>query len=283
MFDNRTDLISAEVPVGKLVERDEKRRAQRKITGVNSSDYSEALERGLAVLRAFDAQHVRMTQADLARKIDLPRATVRRSLMTLVHLGFLIVDGRTYQLTPKVLTLASAYLTTNPVSRVLQPVCEELCSEFGASCTVAVLDGTDAVMIARALPHETLSLGTGIGFRVPASHSALGRVLLSALEDDRRRAVIAVQPGDFTADTVTAPEQIEAAVAHVQEAGYAYVANEVEIGFHSVAVPLRRWDRRAIAALNLGTRVEHLSADDMRNRVRLRLQQRAEEVQSQLI
>jgi IclR family pca regulon transcriptional regulator len=86
------------VTLGKLVERDQVKRAQRQTVGANPSDYSEALERGLAVLGAFDAEHDRMTQADLAKRLHLPRATVRRSLTTLVHLGFLTVDGRTYRL-----------------------------------------------------------------------------------------------------------------------------------------------------------------------------------------
>lgn len=270
--------------LGKLAARDEMKRAEREVAGINAADYSEALDRGLAVLTAFDIQNARMTQADLARKLDLPRATVRRSLITLVHLGYLVADGRTYHLTPKVLGIASAYLTTNPVSRVLQPLCEQLCAEFTTSCTVAVLEGEDAVMIARALPQQSLTLGAGIGFRIPASHSALGRVLLSALdEDEHRHPLSADRFRPSTAHTVTNSAQIEAAIEAVRVQGYAYVANEVEAGFHSVAVPLRRWDGRQIAALNVGARIEHLSPDRMHDHVRTRLQEKAKEVQPHLV
>lgn len=270
--------------MGRLGVRDEKKRAERDIEGINPADYSEALERGLAVFAAFDAQDARLTQADLARKLDLPRATVRRSLVTLVHLGYMEADGRTYRLTPKVLGIASAYLTTNPVSRILQPMCERLSAEFGTSCTVAVLEREDAVMIARALPHQSLTVGLGMGYRIPASRSALGRVLLSSLgEGERHHLLDATRSAEGAAITGKEHARIEAAIAEIREQGYSYVANEVDSGFHSVAVPLRRWDGQQIAALNIGATLDHLSAEDMQERVRIRLQAIAEEVQSQLI
>src|ERR1700743_212792 len=159
----------------KLNERDEARRASREVDAGNRSDYSEALERGLLVLTAFERAEERLTQSQLARKLGLPRATVRRALLTLTHLGYVVTEDKTYRLAPRVLTLATAYLTTNPVSRVLQPACDALAEEFQASCTTAVLDGPVAVMVARALPSHPLPIGQGLGFQVPATRSALGR------------------------------------------------------------------------------------------------------------
>jgi IclR family pca regulon transcriptional regulator len=257
--------------VAKLNPRDASRRENRDVDANNRADYSEALERGLLVLTAFERGEERLTQAQLARKLDLPRATVRRALLTLTHMGYVVAEDRAYRLAPKVLTLAAAYLTTNSVSRILQPACDVLADEFQASSTAAVLDGPAAVMIARALPRQSLAVGQGIGFRVPATRSALGRVLLSGLDADRR---------SFDDES---PADIDAVLSEVEAQGYAYVAHEVEAGFHSIAVPLRRWDDMPIAALNVGAGVEQLSREDMLERVLPELLATAERLQPQLV
>jgi IclR family pca regulon transcriptional regulator len=265
--------------VAKLNARDEARRADREVEGDNRGEYSEALERGLLVLTAFERADEQLTQSQLARKLDLPRATVRRALLTLSHLGYVVAENRAYRLAPKVLTLATAYLTTNPVSRVLQPVCDSFSEEFGASCTVAVLDGPAAMMIVRSLPRQSLAIGQGIGFRVPATRSALGQVLLAGLDEERRRRHLTEhESGD--------PDElarIENVLASVRDQGYAYVAHEVEAGFHSIAVPLRRWDDVQVAALNVGSSVEHLRREDMLERVLPALQAGARKIQPQLV
>ncbi|WP_326565316.1 helix-turn-helix domain-containing protein [Amycolatopsis rhabdoformis] len=265
--------------MAKLNARDEARRAAREVDGTSRSDYSEALERGLLVLTAFDHTAERLTQAQLARKLELPRATVRRALLTLAHLGYVVTDDKAYRLAPKVLTLASAYLTTNPVSQVLQPECDRLAELFGASCTAAVLDGPSAVMIARALPRHTLPIGAGLGFQVPAAQSALGLVLLGGLDEERRHHHLVTHAG-LDEDGIAA---LEKKVTEVAEAGCAYVANEVEAGFHSAAVPLRRWDGTPIAALNVGTSIERISEAEMRERVLPVLRETSDELQPQLV
>ncbi|GAA0251435.1 IclR family transcriptional regulator C-terminal domain-containing protein [Actinomadura nitritigenes] len=265
--------------MAKLNARDEARRAARELDGSNHADYSEALERGLLVLTAFEHTEERLSQAQLARKLELPRATVRRALLTLTHLGYVIPDDKAYRLGPKVLTLASAYLTTNPVSHVLQPVCDRLAEEFRASCTAAVLDGAAAVMIARGLPRHTLPIGQGVGFRVPALRSALGLVLLGALDEERRHRHL-VTHSDGDEEAVAA---LERKIAEVAAAGRAYVAHDVEAGFHSTAVPLRRWDGTVIAALNVGATLERISSQEMRERVLPVLLETADRLQAQLV
>jgi IclR family transcriptional regulator, pca regulon regulatory protein len=265
--------------VAKLNARDEARRSAREVDGNNRADYSEALERGLLVLTAFDHSEERLTQAQLARKLELPRATVRRALLTLTHLGYVLPDDRSYRLGPKVLTLATAYLTTNPVSHVLQPACDSLAEQFQASCTTAVLDGAAAVMIARALPRHTLPIGQGIGFQVPAARSALGTVLLSGLDEEHRHRYL-VRHSGLDEEAMGA---LETKIAEVATAGHAYVAHDVEVGFHSIAVPLHRWDGAVIAALNVGTNVERISEPEMHERVLPVLRETADMLRSELV
>jgi IclR family pca regulon transcriptional regulator len=253
------------------------RRERALASAPNAADFSEALARGLAVLGAFGAEHRRLTQADLARDLDLSRATVRRAVLTLEHLGYLEADGRSYQLSPQVLGLAAGYLTSNLVSSVLQPACDGISAEVGESCSVAVLAGAEMIMIARAVPRRLIAVGSGIGYRVPSVSSALGRALLAHLPDEERdRQLATLVPAGEGAALLQALEQVRAD-------GYCYVANDVEPGFQSVAVPLYRWDGRPVAALNLGCHTDRRSPESMRGEILDLLREHAERLRAQLI
>ena len=239
--------------MAKLQDQDAERRVQRGA----GPDYSEALARGLQVMTLFGAENRAMPLSDLARSAGLPRATVRRVLLTLVHLGYVNAEGRLFRLTPRVLRLAAAYLTSNVISTLLQPACDAIANRVGESCTAAVLEGPDVVMVACALPAQLVPVGVGVGYRLPAYCSALGRVLLAGLGPaalDEYLASTPLQP--MTGRTTTEPAAIAAAVRAVAADGYSFVDQEAEYGFRSIAVPLRRFDGKIVAALNIGARVE---------------------------
>jgi IclR family transcriptional regulator, pca regulon regulatory protein len=271
--------------MGRLNAQDAAARAARTLPpGVEPGDFSEALARGLRVLQAFDASHRRMTIADVARAVDLPRATVRRTVTTLVHLGYLTQDGRLHELTPRVLRLATAYLSSNTGSAVLQPLCERLCAAVGESVSVAVLDGDDAVMIARAVPNQLINVGFGVGYRVPALHSALGRVLLAALDDDAFEAFLAAaRPTAVTPRSVTDKDALRRLVHQVRDDGFAYVDREAESGFQSVAVPLHRWDGVTVAALNIGAGTDRVEKATMLGPMLTSLREAVEDLRGQLL
>ena len=246
--------------MSRLRPQDAEKRAER----VNAADFSEALARGLNVINAFDSGRRQMTLSDVARAVDLPRATVRRALATLVALGYLETEGRLFRLTPQILKLAIAYLSSDPVPGILQPVCERICREVGASCSVAVRDGEEAVMIARAVPARPPPVGLGLGYRLPVFCSALGRVLASAMGEAELDAFLAqLKPTRFTRQTVVSKPEIRRHILDVRKKGYALVDQEAEVGIRSVAVPLVRFDGRVVAAINIGAHPEQVSAKVM--------------------
>src|SRR3984893_10552630 len=167
-------------------------------------DFSEALFRGLQIMTAFGPDAQSMTLSDVARKVDLPRATVRRSLLTLAHLGYVKEEGQLFSLTPRVLQLAATYLGASHAAAILQPCCENLAAEYGETFSVAALDGESAVMIAYATPRRMYMDAPGIGLRLPAYCSAVGRVLLAALpKDEREKFLMRLRLQAVTPRTVT--------------------------------------------------------------------------------
>ncbi|WIM14079.1 IclR family transcriptional regulator C-terminal domain-containing protein [Enhydrobacter sp.] len=246
--------------MSRLRPQDAEKRARR----ANGADFSEALARGLAVIDAFDRQQRQMTLSDVARAVDLPRATARRALATLVELGYVENEGRLFRLTPRILKLAIAYLSSDPVPGVLQPLCERICREVGASCSVAVRDGDECVMIARAVPARPASVGLGLGYRLPLFCSALGRVLASAMPDPELDAyLVRLKPVRFTRQTVLAKPEIRRLILDVRRKGYALADQEAEVGIRSLAVPLIRFDGKVVAAINIGVQPEQVPAKVM--------------------
>ena len=224
-------------------------------------DFLEALARGLAVIEAFGPERRQMTLAEVARAVDLPRATARRALLTLAQLGHVECEGRLFRLTPQVLRLASAYLGGNGITHVLQPRCEALSREWGQPCSAAVLDGAEIVFVAYGQPGRMGQVSTLVGWRLPAFCTALGRVLLAT---DGTQAWRAAPHPALTPRTETRPTVLVRLVAAAGRDGFALVEEEAELGFRSLAVPLRRHDGRVVAALNLGMHTAHGTAEELR-------------------
>jgi IclR family pca regulon transcriptional regulator len=258
--------------------------AEERLAETAGPEFLEALARGLRIIQTFGQDRRQLSLSDIARLVDLPRASVRRTLHTLIHLGFAETDGRMFRLTPRVLTLAGAYLAANPISTLLQPALERLSTDISEACSAAVLDGDDMVMIAHASPARVLQLSGQIGLRVPAVSSSLGRILLASFDDDWLTAFLAhSKPKQLTPHTIVDKDALQHAIRKARRDGYSLVDQEVELGFRSISVALRRLDGRAIGSLNVGVHSERGPIKTMHNQFLPKLLALASELQQQLL
>jgi IclR family transcriptional regulator, pca regulon regulatory protein len=291
LFDDRTSvrIISAENPRRinppvRHMPRIRRSTAEQRLADAAGDDFLEALARGLSVIEAFDRDRRQLTLSDVAKIVGLPRASVRRILHTLVQLRYAERNERMFRLSPRVLTLARAYLQSNAVTDILQPALERLSEEVNESCSAAVLDGEDITMIAHASPKRIIPFSAQIGFRVPAIASALGRVLLAELEDRRLDAFLSrADLRRLTQSTIIDKRELRKAILQVRVNGYALVDQEVEVGFRSIAVPLKKLDGRTIASVNIGAHSARTPLSAMQQRYLPRLRELASTLQQQLI
>ena len=249
-----------------------------------ATDFIESLDRGLRVLELFGGTRNPVTLSDLARAADLPRATARRILFTLGRAGFVTSDGKLFALTPRVLVLASAYLSSNHVVSVLQPALDTLSTETQEISSLAILDGSEVVFIARASPTRIFASGVDVGYRLPAFCTSVGRVLLSRLPEAELAAHLdAMDLKPLTPFTVTDRQKLLAAIVSDREQGYSLVDREAEPEFRSISVPVRRYDGRIVAAINMGAHVDRVSVAKMIDGFLPRLRETAASVQSMLV
>ena len=223
--------------------------------------YVQSFARGLEVIRSFSAQAPEQTLSEVAARTGLTRAGARRILLTLQTLGYVDSDGKHFRLTARILDLGFAYLSSLPIWNLAEPVMEALVDEVKESSSAAVLEGTDIVYVLRVPTHKIMSIGLGVGSRLPAWCTSMGRVLLAGLDDEEvLRRLKAARPKALTKHTVTDVDTLLAKVQQVRRQGWSLVNQELEEGLISLAAPITDRGGRIIAALNLSGQANRTSA-----------------------
>jgi IclR family pca regulon transcriptional regulator len=227
-----------------------------------SAEFVQSLERGLAVIKSFSRERPALTLSEIADLSGLTRAAARRFLITLRDLGYVGSDGRLFSLRPRVLELGYSYLSSLPVWEVAKPHLEELADKVRETTSASVLDGTEIVFVARVETKRIMALTLGVGSRLPAWATAMGRVLLADLSPaqlDDYFAKVRLEP--LSARTVTDEADLRGIIEQARIQGWTLVDQEVEEGVRSLAVPIRTPDGRAAAALTVCSHAFRVSVE----------------------
>ena len=228
--------------------------------GQRPAGYVQSLERGLAVISCFSAERPRLTLSEVARQTGVSRAAARRSLITLQTLGYVGSDGRQFYLTPRVLTLGYAYLSSLSLADVAQSHLTDLANDVHESCSASVLDGFDIVYVARAATKRIMTISLSVGTRLPAYATSMGRVLLAGLSAERLQKYFATaQFVALTSHTVTDPGTLMKLIEECRRVGHSAVEDELAYGVVAVAVPVYDQSRRVVAALNTSSHSKKIS------------------------
>ena len=214
--------------------------------------YVQSFARGLSIIKSFNETTRSQTVSQAAGNTGLTRAAARRILLTLEGLGYVRCKDRHFQLTPKVLELGFAYLSSMSFVQISQPVATELARVTGESCSVAILDGADIVYVVRIPTRKIMAANISVGFRLSAFPSALGRVLLAALPDEEIDRMLREHPLEaHTPYTITAPGKLKDVLRAVRRQGWALSDKETHEALIALAVPLVDHGGNVVAALNV--------------------------------
>lgn len=223
--------------------------------------------KGLSVIEAFGRGRDRLTIAEVARLSGLDRASARRCLLTLVEQRYATTDDRYFELTPQILKLGHSYLAAS-LPRLIRPALDTLADRLRESVSAAVLDGPEVVYIARASHHHIMGTGLHPGSRLPAYCTSLGRVLLAALPVAQAKEILdASDRQKLTDKTLTTIKALQAELNRVREQGYSFVDQEVAANSRSVAVPIRNFDGKTVAAVTVGLHVSRSSEQRVESEV----------------
>lgn len=269
-----TDLPSPAVPSADLTEQPPADESPKP-----GDTYVQSFARGLAVIRSFSAEAPSQTLTEVATRTGLTRAGARRILLTLEGLGYVEALGRQFRLTPKILDLGFAYLSSLPLWNLAEPVMETLVAEVKESCSAAVLDGAELVYVLRVPTHKIMRIHLGIGSRLPAYCTSMGRVLLAGLPADEVRARLSLRERTaFTSRTVTDLPTLLGLVEDTRRQGWCLVNQELEEGLVSLAAPIVDRTGRTIAALNISGQANRTPPEAMIEQFLPRLLQAARDI-----
>jgi len=227
--------------------------------------FVQSLERGLAVIRAFDAEHREMTLSEVARQTGLTRATARRFLLTLASLGYVAAHDGRFALRPRVLELGFSYLSTLSLTDVAQPHMERYVARVNESSSISVLDDLDIVYVVRVPTRRIMSIVIAVGTRLPAWVTSMGRVLLAGLPEHRLEDHLSrIRMEPFTRKTVPSLDELRREIDRARERGWALVDQELEMGLRSAAVPIREPDGTVGSAINVSVHAGRTTAAELR-------------------
>ncbi len=235
-----------------------------------SGAYSQSLERGLAILSAFNSGRPLLGVSELARQIGLSRSTTHRYVSTLAQLGYLQQDPltRKYRLGTRVLDLGFSAINSMELREVAAPCLQQLSDELGYTVNMAILAGADVVYVERCrssrVAQREIDLNLHVGSRLPAYCTSLGKVLLAYLPEAEQDVAIGrtelVRRGP---NTITSRTGLRAELQRVRADGFAVSNEELAYGLRSIAAPIHSRNREGAAAINLAVHTSMVTMNEL--------------------
>jgi IclR family transcriptional regulator, pca regulon regulatory protein len=222
------------------------------VPGIERRDLIEGLGKGLRVIEAFDEDHVQLTASQVAERTAITRTAARRYLLSLVHFGYAATDGKQFWLAPRVLRLGQSYLGTAKLPRLVQPFIQRVAQQISHTVNASVLDGHEVVYIARSSPPRWVTIGYGVGVRIPAHVVTPGFIMLANLGDEAFDAWLTEHEFvGYTPHTVVSRVTFRSQVRQARALGYWHAEQQLDASLRGVAVALI--DRKGRCRGALGT------------------------------
>lgn len=224
------------------------------------------LAKGLAIIELFSTDRKPLTISSAAKATNTSRASARRSLLTLLNLGYVVQVGSAFHPAPRLLRLGDAYFQNASLPQLAQSHLENARDETNESISLAVLDKYEPVFVARAEAEKIVSSLARIGRRLVGYCSATGRVLLADLTDSELDAYLEqLDPKPLTRHTITDKAKLREVILKVREDKVAITDEELEDGMAALAVPVLDRDRKTIAAMSVSASRARVSAAQMKS------------------
>jgi IclR family pca regulon transcriptional regulator len=232
--------------------------------------FSSSLQAGLAILNCFSSEQPVLGIAQLAEQLSMSRSTTHRYASTLVALGYLEQDAaRRYRLAPRVADIGMSVLDSMTLRRAAREHLRELREQTGRTASLAVLDEGEVRYVDRLRGwrrgQHAVDLDLGAGARVPATCTAMGKVLLAYLPDaERERAVTEAKLTRRGPNSITSKRALRAELEQVRKDGLAMSDEEMGPGVRTIAAPVLDADGNAVAAVGLPVPAAAFSLQDLR-------------------
>ncbi len=227
----------------------------------------QAIERAIAVLRAFTNQEPELSVTELSQKLHLPKSTVSRILQTLAQAELVSRNQETgrYRLDVGVLALAENVLGKADLRQIARPYLRALANTLGETASLSVLESNGVVNLELAVGEQRLVMRVGwVGRRMPAHAVSAGKAMLAFLPQQERETFLDLPLQPVTEHTITDLERFQRELDEVRRLGYALAMEELEEGLHAISAPIRDRTGRPVAAVSISGPAYRLTVERMR-------------------
>jgi IclR family transcriptional regulator, pca regulon regulatory protein len=235
---------------------------------LDNKEIVTAFIKGLNVIKAFDQENTSMTLTEVAKKVDITRASARRLLLTLESEGYVVQDDNLFSLTPKVIDLGYSYFASLPWTDLAYKNMKKVVDACTLSCSVSILDGSNVICIMRIPATRILNEGIHVGTRLPAAYTATGRLFMAHMDEKELYDYILRLPlKKYTQNSILDPDVLYSEILSSKENGYYIVQEEVEDGLVSLAVPIYNRNNKMIGAMNIGSHLSYKNTELLKETV----------------
>jgi IclR family pca regulon transcriptional regulator len=234
--------------------------------------FNEALARGLSILVQFNERDQWLSLSEIARRTSMNRVTALRMVATLQALGFLDRSEATRKYRPGVATLTLGYaaLRSFGIRDLALPFLERLAKQTNETVNMGVLIGAEVLYLERLKRSELVTADIHVGSRLPAHATSIGKLLLAFLpEKGLDELLLRMKLRKYGPNTITSKTRLKTALAKIRTEGYSVQDEEMAAGLRSVAAPIRDADGRVVAGINIAVPAARVSAEDLRDQLRL--------------
>jgi len=235
---------------------------------IENKEIVTAFVKGLNVIKAFDEENTSMTLSDVAKKVDITRASARRLLLTLESLGYVNQYGNFFSLSPKIIELGYSYFASLPWTDLAYKNMKLVSDKTKLSCSISVLDGQNIICIMRVAATRILSEGIHVGSKLPSAYSPTGRLFMVHMKkDELYKYVHALPLKKYTDKSITNHDELYKKLLSEKNLGYQLVEEELEEGLYAIAVPIYNSNKEIIATMNVASHLSYKNIDFIKKTV----------------
>ncbi|WHZ57757.1 IclR family transcriptional regulator [Metabacillus hrfriensis] len=214
----------------------------------------QSLERALTLLNKLSEYPEGIQISRLAEQVGLTKSTVHRLLATLTNMNYTIKDEETdkYKIGLQVLFLSRNLINNINVVTIAKPFLEKLCQEVNETIHLCIEDRGEVIYIDKIESNQTIRMYSRIGSRAPIYCTAVGKVLLSGMDKDKKNETISKMKFiPKTPTTITSKEEFLEEIEKVDSQGYALDNSENEASLMCIAFPIFDHNGKIIASFSV--------------------------------
>jgi DNA-binding IclR family transcriptional regulator len=223
----------------------------------------KVLDKSLSVLDVLFQNNAPMSIMEISKKLGIYPSTIHRILDTLKYRGYVEQnsDNQKYLLGLKLVELGMARYHQINLVKEASPFLKELVAECNETVHLGVLDHEEVLYIAKRDSAQTIGMVSRVGRRAPLYSTGLGKILLAYVtEKERKRTIAHIKIQRFTKNTITDKKELKKELEQVRKQGFAFDKEENEKEVYCIAVPIKNYRGKVIAALSVSSPTYRINA-----------------------